>query len=425
MSGQVSGAMLVACHDCGEVHRVPELGDGRTAVCARCGGVLLRHRVASIERALALNLAALLLFGVANLFPVMTMRLGGRAEAATLLEGVTALYRDGMWGLAGVVLLAAILIPLLKLIGSIWVLTQAYAGRRPRLLAPVFRLVGLLHPWAMTEVYLLGLVVAWVKLRDLATIELGTALFALVGLILLMIWADVALEPHEVWERVAPQTRAAPGEDPAKGSFLACHGCRQLVPAAGLADQHHASCPRCGTPLHRRKPESLARTSALLLTAAILYVPANLLPVMTVVSLGEGEPDTILSGVKALAAVGMWPIALLVFFASITVPCLKMIGLSYLLVSVGRRSTRRQRDRTVMYRLIETVGRWSMVDVFMISILAALVNLDQLATIRPGPGAVAFAAVVILTMLASLAFDPRLIWDAAENWHDNDRSTRS
>ena len=308
MSGQVSGVMLVACHDCGEVHRVPGLEDGRTAVCARCGGVLLRHRVASIERALALNLAALLLFGVANLFPVMTMRLGGRAEAATLLEGVTALYRDGMWGLAGVVLLAAILIPLLKLIGSIWVLAQTYAGRRPRLLAPVFRLVGLLHPWAMTEVYLLGLVVAWVKLRDLATIELGTALFALVGLILLMIWADAALEPHEVWERVAPQTRAAPGEDPAEGSFLACHGCRQLVPAAELADQHHASCPRCGTPLHHRKPESLVRTSALLLTAAILYVPANLLPVMTVVSLGEGEPDTILSGVKALAAVGMWPV---------------------------------------------------------------------------------------------------------------------
>jgi paraquat-inducible protein A len=102
-----------------------------------------------------------------------------------------------------------------------------------------------------------------------------------------------------------------------------------------------------------------------------------------------------------------------------------MIGLTYLLVSVGRRSTRRRRDRTVMYRLIETVGRWSMVDVFMISILAALVNLDQLATIRPGPGAVAFAAVVILTLLASLAFDPRLIWDTAENRNDDDRSTRS
>jgi paraquat-inducible protein A len=157
----------------------------------------------------------------------------------------------------------------------VWVLEQAQAGRRPRLLAPVFRLVARLHPWAMTEVYLLGLVVAWVKLRDLATIELGTALFALVGLILLMIWAEASLEPHEVWERIAPQTRAASGENPAEGSFLACHCCRQLVPAAGLADRHHASCPRCGAPLHRRKPDSLARTSALLLTAAILYVPAT------------------------------------------------------------------------------------------------------------------------------------------------------
>lgn len=282
------------------------------------------------------------------------------------------------------VFLAAILIPLLRLLCSTWVLAQAHAGRRPRPLAPVFRHIGLLHPWAMTEVYLLGLIVAWVKLRDLATIELGTALFALVGLILLMIWAEAALEPHEDWERVAPQTSAAPGEGPTEAAFLACQGCQQLVPAAELAGQHHARCPRCRAPLHCRKPESLARTSALLLTAAILYVPANLLPVMTVVSLGVGEPDTILSGVKTLVAVGMWPIALLVFFASITVPCLKMIGLAWLLASVRRGSTRRRRDRTVMYRLIEQVGRWSMVDVFMISILAALVNLDQLATIRAG-----------------------------------------
>jgi paraquat-inducible protein A len=173
--------------------------------------------------------------------------------------------------------------------------------------------------------------------------------------------------------------------------------------------------------LHHRKPESLTRTWALLTAAATLYIPANLLPVMTVVSLGKGEPDTILSGVKALAAAGMWPVALLVFFASITVPCLKVIGLVYLLVSVQRSSTQRLRDRTVMYRVIEQVGRWSMVDVFMISILVALVNLGQLATIEPGKGAVAFAGVVILTMFASLAFDPRLIWDAGRN-QDDDRA---
>ena len=169
--------------------------------------------------------------------------------------------------------------------------------------------------------------------------------------------------------------------------------------------------------MHRRKPDSIARTWALIVTAAILYVPANLLPVMTVIHFGRGEPDTILSGVKALIGAGMWPVALLVFFASITVPVLKLIGLTFLLITTQRRSRWRLRDRSLMYRIIEQVGRWSMVDIFMISILVALVNLGTLATIEPGVGAICFAAVVIITMFASMSFDPRLIWDAEESGH--------
>jgi paraquat-inducible protein A len=176
-----------------------------------------------------------------------------------------------------------------------------------------------------------------------------------------------------------------------------------------------AHCPRCGSALHARKPNSIARTWALLLAAAILYVPANLYPVMTVISLGQGTPDTILSGVEELAHAGMWPLALLVFFASITVPMLKLIGLTVMLISTQTRSHRRLRDRTVLYRIVEFVGRWSMIDVFMISILVGLVQLGNLATIEPGIGAVSFACVVILTMLAAESFDPRLMWDAVEN----------
>jgi paraquat-inducible protein A len=388
------------------------------AVCARCGRGLLRHRAASIEHALALNLAGLLLFGVANLFPLMTLKMAGQEQATTLVGGVRALYRSGLWELAGLVLVVAILIPFLKLAGSVWVLAQTLAGRLTRAEARIFRLVGLLRPWAMTEVYLLGLIVAWVKLRDLATIELGLALFALVGLILVMLWADAALEPHEVWERILPQQRESPDDDPARAAFLACHACAQLVRTDALRYPGHAACPRCGAALHRRKPESLARTWALLIAATILYIPANLLPIMTVISLGSGEADTILSGVKALIAAGMWPVALLVFFASITVPVLKVVGLVYLLVSTQRGSTARRLDRTRLYRIIEAVGRWSMVDIFMIAILVGLVSLGELATIEPGAGAVAFAAVVILTMLASHAFDPKLIWDAGETRDD-------
>ena len=412
---------LFACHDCGLIHRVTGLTDGTTAVCTRCGGVLFRHREDSIERALALNLAALLLFGVANTFPLMSLRLGGREQATTLWRGVTALHETGMTGLAALVFFVAILVPLLEIGGSIAILATVRAGRRPPWLAPPFRRIEALRPWAMSEIYLLGLIVAWVKLRDLASIELDVALLALVAMIVVMVWAAAVFEPHEVWERIAPQTRAVPDEAIDRAAFLVCHGCAQVVrPTTGRDGPDHASCPRCGAALHHRKPDSLTRTTALLIASTILYVPANLYPIMTVISLGKGHPDTILSGVVTLIAVGMWPVALLVFFASITVPVLKLVGLTYLLVSVRRRSTRRRRDRTVMYRLIEFVGRWSMVDIFMISILAALVSLERIATIVPGLGAAAFATVGVLTMLASEAFDPRLIWDAREG-HDADR----
>lgn len=204
----------------------------------------------------------------------------------------------------------------------------------------------------------------------------------------------------------------------ARASLILCHACHQLNRAKPLPAGHQARCSRCGARLQPRKPNSLARTWALVLTAYILYIPANLLPIMTVVSMGKGEPDTILSGVEALIAAGMWPLALLVFFASIIVPVLKLIVLTYLLLSVQRKSQWRPRDRTVLYRLTEAIGRWSMLDIFMISILVALVKLGSIATIETGPGAIAFAAVVILTMLAAISFDPRLIWDVMEHPHE-------
>jgi paraquat-inducible protein A len=221
--------------------------------------------------------------------------------------------------------------------------------------------------------------------------------------------ADASLDEAELWRRVGPQATGAILPLPPDRTLVSCHACDQLVPLA--PDQHHAHCPRCSSRLHKRKPESLVRTAALLMTAALLYIPANLLPVMTVVYFGAGQPDTILSGVLELAHAGMWPLAALVFFASILVPMLKMVGLSYLLLSVRLGAVHRLRDRTRLFRIIEQVGRWSMIDVFMIGILTALVNLGSIATIVPGRGAVCFAAVVIITMFASLCFDPRLMWD--------------
>jgi paraquat-inducible protein A len=144
----------------------------------------------------------------------------------------------------------------------------------------------------------------------------------------------------------------------------------------------------------------------------LLYVPANLFPIMSVVWLGQGEPATIIEGVQQLIAEGMWPLALIVFVASVFIPLLKMLVLALLLMSVQLGSTWRMRDRTRLYRITEFVGRWSMVDIFVIGILAALVQFGTLATIEPGIGSLSFAAVVVLTMFAAHSFDPRLIWDA-------------
>ena len=191
-------------------------------------------------------------------------------------------------------------------------------------------------------------------------------------------------------------------------SLASCHTCGLLV---RLAPGRHAHCPRCGDAVHLRKTNSIRNTWALLLSAIAMYLPANVLPIMSVVSLGSTQSDTIMSGVIYFLKHGDWPLALIIFVASVLVPLLKMLALIYLLLSVQRRSPLRRNQRTRLYRLTELVGRWSMVDVFVVALLVALVQVGNLATIEPAAGAVAFASVVILTMLAAMAFDPRLIWD--------------
>ena len=222
------------------------------------------------------------------------------------------------------------------------------------------------------------------KLQDLRDPP-GVLYARFVGTILLMAAADARFDPHAIWRRLGAQA----GPDvlkPRPGTtLLACEQCDQIV-RARITHAHGPDCPRCGTALHRRKPDSLNRTWALLLTAAILYIPANLLPVLTVISFGRGAPSTIVGGVIELVHAGMLPVALLVFFASILVPVLKLLALALLLVSIHQGWTTHRRDRTRLYRMVEGIGRWSMVDVFMTGILAALVALGNLATITAGAG---------------------------------------
>lgn len=190
--------------------------------------------------------------------------------------------------------------------------------------------------------------------------------------------------------------------------LMSCHVCR-LVTA--WTEEPHAVCPRCGSSLHARKTRSIARAWALLLAAALFYIPANVFPIMRTQSLSSKDDNTILSGIIELWRAGSPGLAVIVFTASIIVPMLKFVILGYLLVSVQRSSGFVSRQRAKLYRFVELVGYWSMLDVFVVAILSALVHFKILSRVEPLPGVVFFGVVVVLTMLSAMSFDPRLIWD--------------
>ncbi len=441
---------LRACHDCGLLQLVPPLPVGATAACTRCDATLRHHRRDPMNRTLAVCLSALVLFAVAASTTLLLVSNAGQVHLANLFSGPIGLEQAGMWELSAVVLLATVGAPLAKLGSTIYVLLALRLAHPPRHIRRVFAWGTRLTPWSMVEVYLLGVFVAYVKLGSLVRIEVGGAVYALGGLLLAMVAADTLLDRQAVWEEMerhgvphAPIDHAATiaaaraiGDRTSAGGYAASRdptnsrdptcirrtdsqtgaraiGCRTCGLVSVVPGGTNAHCPRCGSALHARRRDSIAGTWALSVAALLLYVPANVYPVLTYIRLGTGRPSTILGGVQELLRGGMWPLALLVFFASIAVPVVKLVCLGILLITTQRRSRWRLHDRTVMYRLVEGIGRWSMIDVFMISILVALVHYGALVTINPGPGAIAFAGVVILTMFAAETFDSRLMWDAA------------
>jgi paraquat-inducible protein A len=197
----------------------------------------------------------------------------------------------------------------------------------------------------------------------------------------------------------------------AQAGLVSCETCSLLTRPVHPA--HPGHCPRCGAELEFRHPHSIQYTWALVIAAAICYIPANVLPVLTTTAFGSAESDTIMGGVVFLYTSGSWPLALIVLIASVMVPLGKLIALAYLLITVQRGIPGGGRDRTRLYRMVEFIGRWSMLDVFVDTFTVALVQLQPLMSVAPGPGVLFFAGVVVLTMIAAETFDPRLIWDSA------------
>lgn len=415
-------ALLHECPDCGLFQELGVLHPGEVATCTRCAAVLRRRRRNSLSTTLALSIAGFVLMVVVAAEPLMLFRLTGQ-ERETTMFGLPAAFSDqGMPLPELAVAFTTLLAPTLRLGLTVAVLAGLRLRVSRRVLAGMARVRDWLKPWAMVEVFLLGLFVAYTRLAALAEVHVQAATYALGALMLVTACADAWIDEVAMWDAIGRRDRAAIGlhgraatgrrgrdvPAPRRGELLGCHVCG--LASRGAEDDE---CPRCETPLERRKPFPLARCAAFVLTGAVLYIPANAYPVLTVVRLGRGAPSTIIGGVIELVQVGMIPLAILVLVASIIVPMFKLIGLAYLLLATWRGSARHLVGRTRLFRFIDFIGRWSMIDVFMTAILTALVRMGVIGSVTPGLGVQFFCAVVILTMIAAITFDPRAMWDAA------------
>ncbi len=407
---------IISCHDCGLLQKISHMPEDGAVTCCRCGATLRkRERIKpekNIEHTLALVITALVLFAIANYFPLIELRASGHEMETTLYGVVHYLLLHKIFFLAGLVFLTSFGGPLIQLVGLLYILLPLNFNRIPPFAPQVYRLVRVVTSWSMLEVLMLGLIVSVVKLSAMGTVIPSIALWTFLVLIFFMAAILSDLDNEIIWEQISPEYRDQNTQKFHIDDHLTnCHNCNLLC---SLTEGHEAVCPRCKAPLHKRKPDSMVRCTALLIAAIVLYIPANLLPVMVVSSLGNTEGDTIMSGIIYLGTSGDMPLAIIVFVASMLVPSVKLIILTLLLITTRFKSLANMKDRTRLYRLTEIIGRWSMVDIFVTTLMAALIQIQGLAVIEVGGGAIAFGSVVVLTILAAMSFDPRLIWDNME-----------
>jgi len=334
----------------------------------------------------------------------------GASREAWLPSSASALWQDGFPSLGLLVALFSIALPYVFLGLLIWVLGSLRFGGGGSV-GPAFRWVKHLRPWVMIEVYLVGCFVSYSRIKAVSTVTVEVGGWSLVAAGIMLLVALTQLDERTVWEMLRPGNTArkdSKGLAPAHPRSINCTICDLIVGEAATG-QH---CPRCGATLRPRKARSIQRTLAFVLAGYLLYIPANTLTVLTTVQFGREEHNTILSGVLELIRNDLWPLAIIVFTASIVLPLIKLFGLTWMLVATRRGSDRFLVTRTRLYRSIDAIGRWSNIDIFSVAVLVAILQFGTLTAVHAGGGLVAFAAVVIITMLATMVFDPRLMWDA-------------
>ncbi|MFP4167938.1 MAG: PqiA/YebS family transporter subunit [Desulfonatronovibrionaceae bacterium] len=399
------------CEECDWVNPLPGLFPGQKAKCRCCGNTLVIWPDQTLDRLLAYGTSGLFMLIMTFSFTFLGFTAHGTGRHTSLPQTVTTLVSYDYLVLGAILFMALFVIPLIYLL----VLMYLAAGLRLRRLLPgsmfLSRWYPALQPWLMVDVFLVGVLVAMVKLRSMIDISFGLSFWALCAYALLVDKTVSLVDRRWLWRHIGGMAPAPDGLRDAPARLQGVSGCHYC---GAIVNGEHGLCRRCRHKVHTRNPASLKRTLALLSAAVIMYVPANIFPIMSTVSLGKENPSTILGGVVQLWQMGSYPVAVIIFSASVMIPLIKILSLLWLCKECWRPGRIPVERKMKLYRGMELIGRWSMIDVFVVATLVGLVRLGNLMSVIPGPAAVSFAAVVVLTMLAAMVFDPRLLWDSAQ-----------
>lgn len=359
----------------------------------------------SAGAALACISAGLILLLPANLWPVMRSSLYGPSIEARVIDGATAFWNDGWPVMALFVASFVVVLPILRSMMVVAVLGSLGLGHRSRWQGRFFRHAEALRIWSMPEVYLLAALVTYSRIAAQIDVRVEPGGWCFVAAVLLLLIGDASLDRRRIWHEIHPGRR--PGQNE---SHMGCEACQLLVPEPPADGR----CPRCAHPLRRRKPRSATWTLALTVAALVLVPPAVLLPMTRTVQLGAVVERNILDGISELFGRGFWYLGIVIFTASVAIPVAKLAGLLWFLLRIRFPRAKGLVLRTRTHRLIHEINRWSFTDPYIVALTAPLMAYPGIADVHAGPGALPFALVVVLTMLASQGFDSRLMWDAAK-----------
>jgi paraquat-inducible protein A len=399
----------IACTDCGTIQRLLVLDPASEARCRRCGTVLQHSSRRSAATGLACATAAFVLLIVGNLMPSLRSYLLGASIETRVIDGALAYCHDGRPLMAAFVAALVVVIPLCRSAMLVVVLGSLRLGWRRPWQAPVLRWAEGLRLWSMAPVYVVAGLVTYGRIAAQLNIEILPPGWAFVGGALLLLVAEAAYDTRTVWQDILPDRAVPP-----PGRAFGCASCGFVVADAAEAGR----CPRCRGRLHRRKPHPMRLVAALTLTGLALYPAALFLPMTHTMQPRGLVERNIVDGVTELFRRGFWYFGLLIFTASIAVPVSKLVVLAWLMYRVKYPRMRGLVLRTRLHSIIHEINRWSFVDPFIVAMTSPLMAYPGIADVHTGPGALPFALVIVLTMLASDYFDTRLMWDAAEKADD-------